>query len=83
MLNRGEEKSAELKQEANTDHHKEVHSDTHDYEEVHSDTHDYEEVHSDTHIYEEVLNSAKNSTDHRQNNVGQYEDTNVVIVSAA
>ena len=93
-VNRGEEagssrKSAELKKDnkaadvavdapASQKQEKEENTDCH--KEVHHDTHDYEEVHSDTHDQEEVLNSAKHSADYRENNVGQCEDTNVVIV---
>ena len=93
-VNRGKEagslrKNADLKKEnkaagvavdAPASLQQEKEEDTDQHKEVHHDTNDYEEVHSDTHIYEELLNSAKNSADNRQNNVGQCEDTNVVIV---
>ena len=83
-VNRGEEagssqKSAELKQENETAGVA-VDAPASLQQEMEENTDHHKEVHSDNHDYEEVLNSAKNSTDHRQNNVGQCEDTNVVIV---
>ena len=83
-VNRGEEagssqKSAELKQENETAGVA-VDAPASLQQEMEENTDHLKEVHSDTHDYDEVPNSAKNSTNHRQNNVGQCEDTNVVIV---